>query len=131
MNKEINIEFVNELEDHSEKLKVIKRTARSVMNAFEKDRVIRSVRLIDRDRLNQMLAQLSRCLQKTALLSNSVTDIEKDLEIYYMENYENSPKLGKKLFYDHCDLLHVPYDKLKNYLWNSINTLEDYKDKMI
>lgn len=127
MNNDLNIDVLNGLVDHTNKLNIIHNKAKSIMNEFNKNKDIGNAYLVTEEVVDRMDALLTNCLYKAAHLSRSVNDIELELKEYYEETYSHAPALGKKLFYQQYYQLHKPYDKVKNYIWKQLFLLEDYR----
>ena len=117
-----SIDVLNDLPDHSAKLKKIIQTAKTVMSSFNKNKQI--------DNVPVTYQILCKCLELTALLSISRNDKDSKLKNYYLLKYVKTPAIGRKLYQDHCTLLHKPYDKIKDYLWKSIDALEKFENKL-
>jgi len=58
-------------------------------------------------------------------LSLSTLEITDELETKYILLYPNSPKLAKKLWLDHINIVNHRYDLLKNRCYTLIDSLEE------
>lgn len=71
-----------------------------------------------------MFERIIKVLDYVGRLSQPSFNIEDDLEMLYTEKYIHSPELAKKLWQDHYELIHHPFDLLKNRCFRLIEELD-------
>lgn len=71
-----------------------------------------------------MFERIIKVLDYVGKLSQPSFDIEDDIERIYTEKYIHSPELAKKLWQDHYELIHHPFDLLKNRCFRLIEELD-------
>lgn len=125
--KEVTIE----LEDHEKQLVKAWELLKKVINEFKSYRdiakkkairifdspteeQIREVMEIPHDRKKFLLYMVDNILGAVGEMSISRFNVMEPLEEEYKLKYQQSPALGKTLFLEHYNLIHAPYDKLKN-----------------
>jgi|GEM_PF-1947491 len=66
-----------------------------------------------------------RILDYIGRLSMEIFNLENDLENFYFKTYKHSPELAKKLWLDHYDNIHHPYDLLKNRCFRILDDIDE------
>ena len=72
----------------------------------------------------QLFEEIIKVLDYLGRLSMPTFAIREKLETRYVLQYTNSPALAKKLFTDHYESLHHPYDVLKNKCFRFLDELD-------
>ena len=121
--------IIDNLDDHSSKLKEIKRVSDNLISKFHRDKQIGHENALTEKNIETMEYVLDKCLRKAADLSMSINEVESTLRDHYTTTFVNKPAMGRKLFLKHYFELHKPYDKVKNSIWKSIFIIKDYKEK--
>jgi len=67
-----------------------------------------------------------RVLDFVGQLSTPAFGIENELERMYVLRYVHAPELGKKLWLDHYETIHYPYNKLKNRCFKLLDELDEF-----
>lgn len=73
-----------------------------------------------------MFEEIVQVLDYIGNLSQTVFDIEEELEKQYTLHYHQAPKLGKKLYWNHYESLHHPYSLLKNRCHRMLEELDQH-----
>ena len=123
----INHPILDTLVDHSFKIKQIIRTAKNLMDKFNKDKELDDV-LTERN-LEVIEYVLNNCLDLVADFSLTRSEVKQELNDHYTKTYNKAPAMGKRLFMKHYESLNKPYDNAKDYVWKSIFTIDEYKTK--
>lgn len=76
------------------------------------------------DRAQSMLQLTTDILYLVGELSQDIFDLRITMETEYNKYYSKSPALGKKLYLEHYQELHKPYDKLKNRAFKLIKMID-------
>ena len=71
-----------------------------------------------------MFERIVKVLDYVGNLSQPSFEIEDELEKIYIMNYSHSPELAKKLWQDHYESIHHPFDLLKNRCFRLIEELD-------
>ena len=123
--------IIDELPDHTTKLKEIKNVSDRAIKKYHREKNIGGHPMTLRD-LENIMYILDNCLRVVAELSLTRNDIRDELKDYYTTYYAKTPALGRKLWINHYFQLHKPYDKVKNSIWKSIfflkKVIEDYEN---
>lgn len=69
--------------------------------------------------------EVIRILDYLGRLSMPIFAIEEELENLYILQHPKSPELAKKLFNDHYEQMHYPYDLLKNRCFRILEELDE------
>lgn len=72
-----------------------------------------------------MFERIIKVLDYVGRLSQPSFEIEDKLEELYVMNYPHSPALAKKLWQDHYEKIHHPFDLLKNRCFRLIEELDE------
>lgn len=70
--------------------------------------------------------EIIRVLDYVGRLSMPYFEIAEELECLYVIKYPHSPELAKKLWLDHYELIHKPYNLLKNRCFRALDELDDF-----
>jgi hypothetical protein len=73
----------------------------------------------------QMFEEVVRVLDYVGRLSMPAFAIEEDMERLYVMRYPHSPELAKKLWLDHYEDIHHPYNLLKNRCFKLMEELDE------
>ena len=87
---------------------------------------IKTVDLISDIEFISLYEEIIRVLDYVGRLSKVVFDIQDRLEDDYILKYKSSPELAKKLWIDHCEKLHHPYNLLKNRCFKLLDDIDNY-----
>lgn len=116
------------LVNHSDDLAKINDFALKIKKKYEDD--LRKEQVTSRKK-ELYIFTIEEALGLIGDMSRQAFDTYPLLEQVYAKKYTKSPKLGKKLFLDHYQQLHKPYDQVKNRLWKillRINNVEENED---
>jgi hypothetical protein len=72
-----------------------------------------------------MFEEVVRVLDYVGRLSMPVFAVEDEMERLYIMRYPHSPELAKKLWLDHYEDIHHPYNLLKNRCFKLIEELDE------
>lgn len=72
-----------------------------------------------------LFEEIIRVLDYIGRLSEPFFDIEDKLEELYVLQYPHSPQLAKKLWLDHYETIHHPYNLLKNRCFRMLDELDE------
>ena len=108
--------------DHKDDLKQGKKILTSVEKeiTYFKDLGVE----LTRTQRKVMYAKISELLDLIGELSKPIFNSRIAIEESYRKKYDKQPALGKKLWLDHYEGLHKPYDQLKNKCWNLLSKLD-------
>jgi len=81
-------------------------------------------RTIDDKSHDNLYNQTCRVLDYVGRLSQPAFAIEDELERMYLIKFRNSPQLAKKLWQDHYEDIHHPYNLLKNRCFRLLEELD-------
>lgn len=81
------------------------------------------------DQKEKVTKLLSDILYKVGDMSIPIFEIRETMEEKYAKKYVKSPALGKKLYLEHYENVHKPFDKLKNRTFKVINILDPFDDE--
>lgn len=83
-------------------------------------KIIKLQRRLDNKTHENLFEDTVRILDYLGNLTKPLFELNDSLEYDYIKKYPSSPELAKKLWLDHCENIHYPYDLLKidvlNYL---------------
>ena len=72
----------------------------------------------------QLVFVVSTVLDAVGELSQPAFDVRESMEEEYNKKYIKSPALGKQLFLKEYELLHKPFDKLKNKCFDLLTKID-------
>jgi hypothetical protein len=72
-----------------------------------------------------LFEEIIRVLDYVGNLSVPFFKVEEKLEELYILQYSHSPKLAKKLWLDHYEFIHHPYNLLKNRCFRMLDELDE------
>lgn len=111
-----------ELEDHTKELE----QAINILSKVEKDykwyRDSSSVIPISKKQV--LVYMTATVLDLVGELSMTRFDVRETMEQEYHTKFPQSPELGKKLYLDHYENLHKPYDKIKNKCFDLLSKID-------
>ena len=110
----IEFEVPNHEKDLEEADALLKRILAKVTSPIE----------LGKDRKQAMLALTTDILYIIGDLSQAIFDLRTIMEEAYTHKYLKSPALGKKLYLEHYEGLHKPYDRLKNKTFKLIQLID-------
>jgi hypothetical protein len=73
----------------------------------------------------QLFEEIIRVLDYVGQLSEPAFAIEDELEELYVLQYPHSPSLAKKLWLDHYEYVHHPYNILKNRCFRMLDEVDE------
>jgi len=118
MNAEINVN----LPSHCEKLLRAKSAIDGAKYKF--DIIVRAKSITPKSH-DALYEQIIRVLDFVGNLSQSVFNVEDQLEQQYFSQYKDNPCLAKQLWLEHYDSLHKPYSLLKNKCYRMLDELDE------
>jgi hypothetical protein len=110
-----------QLPDHNNELFKAEEVIEKLKNRL---RIIKTKRIIDDKIHTSMFEQIIRVLDYVGELSLPAFGIEDDLEQLYIKRYPHCPVLAKKLWLDHYENVHHPYNLLKNRCYKLLEELD-------
>lgn len=115
------------LPNHQEELK----TAEEYLNELKlKLATVIVNETIDDKSHEQFFEDTMKVLDYVGRLSIPCFKINYELERMYINKYPHSPALAKKLWLDHYESIHRPYNLIKNRCFRTINDIDQaYRDK--
>jgi hypothetical protein len=115
------------LPNHQEELK----TAEDSLNALKLRLVAVIVNETINDKLHEELFEATfKILDYVGRLSIPCFKVNYELERMYVNKYPHSPALAKKLWLDHYESIHRPYNLIKNRCFRTINDIDQaYRNK--
>ena len=120
-----DIDFINtnlNLPDHSNELSKADEVLEKIKNRFN---IIKKNQTIDDKNHVIMYEEIVRVLDYLGALSMSAFKIETQLEELYTKQYSHAPQLAKKMWFDHYELIHHPYNLLKNRCFRMLDELDN------
>ena len=90
------------------------------------NKTISSVELITDKQFVLVYEEVIRVLDYVGRLSMPAFAIEDELEEMYKMRYLHAPELAKKLWFDHYENVHHPYNTLKNRCFKMLEELDNY-----
>jgi len=90
------------------------------------NKCITSVELITDKQFVRVYEEIIRVLDYVGRLSMPAFAIEDELEEMYKMRFLRAPELGKKLWFDHYEDIHRPYNKLKNRCFKLLDEWDNY-----
>ncbi len=109
------------LPDNSEQLKKVE----VLINKYKKRlKLIQTQRIIDDKTHTEFYEDIIKVLDYVGRLSMPAFDIRDEMEAMYTKAFINSPELGKKLFLDHYENVHHPYNLYKNRCFKLLEDLD-------
>jgi hypothetical protein len=111
-----------QLPDHSVELEKADEIIKNLKDKFKNIQIKKS---IDGQTHTLLYEEVIRVLDYVGRLSESVFQIEPQIEELYTLHYQKSPQLGKKLCNDHYEKLHYPYTLLKNRCFKLLEDLDE------
>lgn len=99
--------------------------ARKTIEKFKK-RVLyhKSIRSLSKDEYITLHKLLVQTLEYVGELSLPAFGIQDEIESRYYRMYKHAPELAKKLFLDHYNEIHKPYNTLKNRCYTLLELME-------
>jgi hypothetical protein len=110
------------LPNHSNELSKAECIIEKLRNKFKVMLVNKSI--TDTEHL-QMYEEVVTVLDYVGRLSMPAFAIEEDMERLYVMRYPHSPELAKKLWLDHFENVHHPYNTLKNRCFKLLDDLDE------
>lgn len=90
------------------------------------NKYVTTVVLISDKEFVRVYEEIVRVLDYVGRLSMPAFAIEDELEEMYKMYYLRAPELGKKLWSDHYESIHRPYNTLKNRCFKLLEELDEY-----
>jgi len=121
----MNEEFIVhdfKLPNHCNELSKAEGLIDSVKTKVRKLRAINSINNVQHDTLYE---ETIRILDYVGKLSKPAFGIEDQLELMYIEKFIHAPELGKKLWLEHYENIHHPYNILKNRCFKLLDELDE------
>jgi hypothetical protein len=82
-------------------------------------------KLISNKQYLTLYEETIRILDYIGQLSLSAFNIETKIEEQYFKQYKHLPELAKKLWYEHYEKIHHPYDLLKNRCFKLLDNYDE------
>lgn len=100
--------------------------ARKTIEKFKK-RVLyhKSIRALSKDEYIILHKLIVQALEYVADLSLPAFGIQEEIETRYYRMYRHAPELAKKLFLDHYNEIHKPYNTLKNRCFTLLEDIDE------
>jgi hypothetical protein len=121
MGKQLIEEYVDRIEfsipDHGEELQKASLVVEETRFVIDKGK-------INKNNREYYYRRVVKTLEYIGKLSDSIFNIEDELEVMYIFKYKNFPELGRKIFSDHYSSLHKPYNVLKKKCWKMLDEIE-------
>ena len=110
------------LQDHERELE----QAKGILSKVEKEyKWYRDTKVeIPHRKMHTLVYMTSTVLDLIGELSMTRFDVRDSMEEDYKKKYLNSPALGKKIFLEHYEGLHKPYDKVKNKCFDLLRKID-------
>lgn len=115
-----------DLPDHAEELQQSEEYIKNLKNKLEL--VKRTRRMSNRD-YTLMYERITRGLYYVGSLSKPAFEVEDKVEDFYFSTYKSFPELARKLWIEHYDKIHHPYNILKNRLFRLFEELDSMYKK--
>jgi len=90
------------------------------------NKTIGIVELITDKQFVRVYEEVITVLDYVGRLSMPAFAIEDEMEEMYIIHYIHAPELGKKLWFDHYENVHHPYNILKNRCFKMLDELDNY-----
>jgi hypothetical protein len=115
------------LPDHSNQLNKAEEIIEKYKN---KIKFLQAENNIDNDKHSIIYEEIVCVLDYVGGLSGSALKVEEKLEDIYMNKYKRTPQLAKQLWLEHYEIIHRPYNTLKNRCHRMLDELDEiYKNK--
>lgn len=125
--KEKFIEHDFNLPNHNNQLSIADDNIEKLRHKF---RVLETKMSINDKEHEQMFEEIIKVLDYVGRLSMPAFTISEDLERMYTIRYNHSPELARKLWLDHYEDIHHPYNLLKNRCFKLIDELDELYIKL-
>ena len=121
------IEHNFNLPNHNNQLSIADDNIEKLRHKF---RVLETKMSINDKEHEQMFEEIIKVLDYVGRLSMPAFTISEDLERMYTIRYNHSPELARKLWLDHYEDIHHPYNLLKNRCFKLIDELDELYIKL-
>ncbi len=125
--KEKFIEHDFNLPNHNNQLSIANDNIEKLRHKF---RVLETKMSINDKEHELMFEEIIKVLDYVGRLSMPAFTISEDLERMYTIRYNHSPELARKLWLDHYEDIHHPYNLLKNRCFKLIDELDELYVKL-
>lgn len=116
----ITIDF--NLPNHANELSKAEEVMEKIRKKLENHKTLKT---LDDKLHTQLYEEIVRVLDYLGHLSQPAFNIESDLEALYTKQYIHAPELAKRLWLDHYESLHHPYNILKNRCFRMLEELDE------
>ena len=121
------IEIDLDLPNHNNQLSIASDTIEKLRDKF---RVLETKKSIDDKEHELMFEEIIKVLDYVGRLSMPAFEVSDDIERMYTMRYNHSPELARKLWLDHYEDIHHPYNLLKNRCFKLIDELDELYIKL-
>ena len=95
-----------------------------IENLKQKIEKLKTEKSIDGNIHTIVYEEIIRALDYVGRLSMPIFEIEEQMKDMYFKQYKHSPQLARKLWLDHYEKIHHPYNLLKNRCFGLLDKLD-------